>query len=206
MSYNKKMVKSPKVEKSVEELEKELFIEATKAVKSKKKAAQRRKSAKNKILQVKLLNLSEITTNTKLVNALAQLRQNLLDKPLTVHKDKTKKLLGIVEKLLDVDNQSYFNTQKMFKTHKEEFLKILIEVWLIYYNNGGVENAWIFEPIDKIMFDMDVKKSGKKKCGSGYNRVKSKKGRGSYCRLEFHDYIELSKNRKSKLRMVDKSK
>lgn len=110
---------------------------------------------------------------------------------LTIDEEKTIQTFRNLLVLLVSQDEGTFPF--LFQLKKTQFVKLARDVWAIYYNNGGVYNNHIFDPLLSIKF---YKKEG---CGKGYDVEEDDEG-NTHCVIDL--YYNLRQNVRGKWKIV----
>lgn len=115
----------------------------------------------------------------------------------TLTKDEEKIIQTFKKLLVLLVSQDQGTFPLLLRLQKTLFVKLARDVWAIYYNNGGVYNNHIFDPLLSIKF------YNKEGCGEGYDVEEDIKG-NKYCVIDL--YYNLRQNKKGKWRIVKSTK
>jgi len=95
---------------------------------------------------------------------------------------KIQNFKDLLDSFVSMDRSALFPI--MFELKKTQFIKLAREVWAIYYNNGGIYNNHIFEPLLEIKF-----KKSEVGCGEGFEEE------GEYCIIDLYYNLRLVKGK-----------
>lgn len=95
---------------------------------------------------------------------------------------KIQNFKDLLHSFVSMDQSTLF--PYLFELRKTQFIKLAREVWAIYYNNGGIYNNYIFEPLLEIKF-----KKSEVGCGEGFEE------KGKYCIIDLYYNLRLVKGK-----------